>query len=112
METDPDAQRVDEQVRSSEHNGPADKGSEHAHVDGIARIAVQPTDHKLFRRVDGRRRAMSENGKIPHAPSIDDAAYRKKSERKKKHQARCGGTTPCKKQRNIDAYRPRHDQCK
>jgi hypothetical protein len=110
VESGPNAERIDEQRRSSEHNDPAKKHCEHAQVNGISRVAVQAPDDKFFRRIDGRRRATPKGGEIPHAPKVDDAANHKESEGKKKHQARCGRPIPGKKQRNVDAYRSWNDQ--
>ena len=45
-----------------------DQENDHAHVDGVADDAIQPTDHQFLRRVGGGGGAPAADGECPGAP--------------------------------------------
>ena len=69
-----DHSRIGEQANRAERDGPTQQDDEHAHVHGIAAVAVQADDHQRLRRSPRSKRALARYVEVSDAPQQTEGA--------------------------------------
>ncbi len=74
VESDPDRERIDQQASRAERDSPTQQDDEHAHVHGIAAVAVQADDHQRLRRRPRSERTLTRYIEVSDAPQQTEGA--------------------------------------
>jgi hypothetical protein len=74
LKGDDDGERIDEQAGRTKRDGPAQQNQGHAHIHGVAAVAVQADDHQFLRWRPRCERAFAGYVKVPSAPQQTERA--------------------------------------